>query len=257
MHIIFLTTGGTIDKDYPHTTNGWAFEFGDETAIERLLSQRFINPSVTYDIISVCKKDSLEITNDDRDQIWNCIYQNTMTQQRRTRQSSKSSSSNDNNSTTTDDDAVDAVVGFVITHGTDTLIETAQYLSTKINNNTLQQQQDQELLLQQLQSKPMPSIISSTSSKPTWVLPTPINIVMTGAMRPERFTNSDAPMNVGMAIGAVQMLMLAMTQQEEKQQHPLLERRSSTSSNDVYVAMSGVVKSCWKIQRNLQTGQFY
>ena len=60
MHIIFIQTGGTIDKDYPHTTKGWAFEFGDEPATKRLL-ERISNPSFTYDIITVCQKDSLEI----------------------------------------------------------------------------------------------------------------------------------------------------------------------------------------------------
>jgi hypothetical protein len=29
MKITFIQTGGTIDKDYPQTTKGWAFEFGN------------------------------------------------------------------------------------------------------------------------------------------------------------------------------------------------------------------------------------
>ena len=35
--ILFVVAGGTIDKDYPRSTGGYAFEFGDEPAIERLL----------------------------------------------------------------------------------------------------------------------------------------------------------------------------------------------------------------------------
>ena len=296
MHIIFITTGGTIDKDYPHTTNGWAFEFGEECAIERLVRDRLTNnPTFTYEIISVCKKDSLEITDDDRDQIWNCIctkYQQHQYDRRRQQlyhqhddkggggggldgdndknndgngnnaamllssaATTNTTISDDNNDTASQQDAaavveVDAVVdvvGFVITHGTDTLIETAQYLTKKIM--TTLQQQNQKLLHQQLES--------STLKPPS---PPPPIIVMTGAMRPERFTNSDAPINVGMAIGAVQMLVEQKQQQMQKQQMQQQQQsllQNSPNSTDVYVAMSGVVKSCWKIQRNLQTGQFY
>ena len=86
---------------------------------------------------------------------------------------------------------------------------------------------------------------------------------MTGAMRPERFANSDAPINVGMAIGAVQMLLdrqqqqLKLQQQQQQQQSPLSQGEQYPPPQDVYVTMSGVIKSCWKIRRNLQTGQFY
>ena len=57
MKITFIQTGGTIDKDYPKTRNGWAFEIGDP-AILRLLEK--LNPSFEYEIIKSFRKDSLE-----------------------------------------------------------------------------------------------------------------------------------------------------------------------------------------------------
>ncbi|HAA22930.1 MAG TPA: hypothetical protein DCP28_30755 [Cytophagales bacterium] len=59
-------------------------------------------------------------------------------------------------------------------------------------------------------------------------------MVVTGALRPERFTNSDAPINWGLALGAVQL-----------------------ATPGVYVAMHGVVKPASAIQRDLETGKFY
>ncbi|HAA22931.1 MAG TPA: asparaginase, partial [Cytophagales bacterium] len=98
MHLVFIQTGGTIDKDYPQTTKGWAFEFG-EPAANRLLDK--LNPSFTYQVVTVCQKDSLEITDEDRASIWQCLLNHP-------------------------------AQGYVITHGTDTLIETAQYLAKRI-----------------------------------------------------------------------------------------------------------------------------
>lgn len=64
--ITFIQTGGTIDKDYPKTTKGYAFEIA-EPAVKRILEK--LNPSFEYEIISVLKKDSLDITNQDRQKI--------------------------------------------------------------------------------------------------------------------------------------------------------------------------------------------
>ncbi|MFT5383535.1 MAG: L-asparaginase, partial [Saprospiraceae bacterium] len=63
MKILFIQTGGTIDKDYPHTTKGWAFEFG-EPATRRILEK--LNPSFEFEIITAFQKDSLEVNNEDR-----------------------------------------------------------------------------------------------------------------------------------------------------------------------------------------------
>ena len=162
MKILFVQTGGTIDKDYPHTTKGWAFVI-DEPAFSRILEK--LNPSFEYEVVSVCKKDSLELTDDDREHLKILIE-------------------------TTDADKI------IITHGTDTMSKTAQYLSQITDDNK--------------------------------------RIVITGAMRPERFTNSDADLNLGMAIGAVQM----------------------TQSPGIYICMHGLVIPHDKIDRNMETGQY-
>lgn len=133
MKIVFIQTGGTIDKDYPRTTKGWAFEFG-EPAVIRILEK--LNPSFEYEIITACQKDSLEITEIDRENIAKIIKQNP---------SSK----------------------IIITHGTDTMIETGQFLAKTINDKV---------------------------------------VVITGGMLPERFSNSDSSINLGSAIGAVNNL---------------------------------------------------
>ena len=38
MNILFIQTGGTIDKDYPKNKKGWAFEIGDP-AVEAILKK--------------------------------------------------------------------------------------------------------------------------------------------------------------------------------------------------------------------------
>ena len=161
MKILFLPTGGTIDKDYPHTTKGWAFEFG-EPAVVRLLER--LNPSFEYDILVPFQKDSLEISDEDRQKLVDTINQHQ----------------------------ADA---YIITHGTDTMIETGQYLAQFFPGKI---------------------------------------IVLTGAMRPERFQNSDAPINLGMALGAVNLLQ-----------------------SGVYVAMHGILKSADAMQRDMKSGKFY
>ncbi len=132
MKILFIQTGGTIDKDYPKNIKGYAFEIG-EPAVKLILGK--INPSFEYEILELLKKDSTEITDDDRQNIYE-VCSNTVCQK------------------------------IIITHGTDTMIETANYLS---------------------------GIKSKT-------------IILTGAFRPERFRDSDAEFNLGAAVGAVQGL---------------------------------------------------
>lgn len=161
MSILFIQTGGTIDKDYPHTTRGWAFEFG-EPATRRLLER--LDPSFEYEIITAFQKDSLEITDADREKLVNLIR-------------------------------IHPKQAAIITHGTDTLIGTAQYLAKKLPERL---------------------------------------IILTGAMRPERFTNSDAPLNLGAAIAAANLLQ-----------------------KGVFVTMHGVVKAYDEIQRDLSTGKFF
>ena len=160
MKITFIQTGGTIDKDYPKTTGGWAFEI-DEPAVGRILDK--LNPSFEFGILSAFKKDSLMIEEADRQQLAELILR-------------------------TENDKI------IITHGTDTMKDTANFLSS-ISNKV---------------------------------------IVLTGAMKPERFYNSDASINLGVAIGAINIL-----------QH------------GVYIAMHGVVKRYDEINRNLETGKYF
>jgi len=159
MKIVFIQTGGTIDKDYPQTQRGYAFEIG-EPAVERILQK--VHPNFDYKMIPLLKKDSQDITEQDRQRIRE-ICEST---------------------------AADKIV---ITHGTDTMLETAKKLS-EIKNKA---------------------------------------IILTGAMRPERFTDSDASFNVGTAIGAINII-----------------------SKGVYVAMNGRVYPWNNVKRDGRTGQF-
>jgi len=161
MKITFIQTGGTIDKDYPKTTKGYAFEYG-EPATRRILEK--LNPSFEYEILTACQKDSLEMTNEDRQNLVDLILK-------------------------TPSDKI------IITHGTDTIIETANFIFEKIKHKV---------------------------------------IVLTGATRPEQFSNSDAPINVGGAIAATQIL-----------------------KPSVYLFMTGILKSCSEIKRDMETGKFH
>ena len=160
MEIIFIQTGGTIDKDYPRKSGGWAFEFG-EPATKRILEN--LDPSFPYEVLTACQKDSQELTDQDRTLLTDVIQK---------QQAEK----------------------IIITHGTDTIIETAKYLSERIEGKL---------------------------------------IILTGAMRPERFSNSDAPINLGSAIGFV-----------------------NSAEKGVFICMHGIVKPFDKVKRNPETGQF-
>jgi L-asparaginase len=54
VRVAFVQTGGTIDKDYPKSTQGWAFEITDP-AFERIMAE--LNPTFEWESFSVCKKD--------------------------------------------------------------------------------------------------------------------------------------------------------------------------------------------------------
>ncbi len=94
MKVLIIQTGGTIDKDYPKTNKGYAFEI-DEPAVERIFER--VLPGFEYEVISLLRKDSLEITDDDRVLIKSTI---------------ESSSANK----------------ILITHGSDTMPETGRFL---------------------------------------------------------------------------------------------------------------------------------
>lgn len=134
MLITFVQTGGTIDKGYPagEQDHGYEFLIGDP-AYEPILAR--VQPNFEYEQVSVLKKDSLDITANDRTRIYEKIV----------------GLKNDK---------------IVITHGTDTIRLTAERLSD-------------------IEDKV---------------------IVLTGAMLPEKFYDSDAEFNLGMAVAGVQTL---------------------------------------------------
>lgn len=96
MKVVILQTGGTIDKDYPRTAKSYAFEIA-RSAAKRILQN--INPNFDYRVVTVLKKDSLDITDKDRQKIYEAclkIKENKI----------------------------------IVTHGTDTMVKTAVKLSS-------------------------------------------------------------------------------------------------------------------------------
>jgi len=143
-HVYVITMGGTIDKDYPKLTSGYAFEFGNQSAAERILKNH-PNLGITYTIKSICKKDSLEITQQDRSELANAIA--FIIEERKYHAE---------------------LVRIVVTHGTDTLIDTAMFIKNCFR------EEDRVRFV----------------------------IAFTGATKPERFVDSDASFNVGCAVAA-------------------------------------------------------
>lgn len=129
MRIRFITTGGTIDKIYFDALS--KFEVGD-SVVQHILTDALVD--FEYDVVSLYQKDSLEMTDDDRQKLRDYI------------------------------DADDAS-HYIITHGTDTMPETAAVLSDLTDRT----------------------------------------IVLTGALTPARFRTTDAVFNVGMAVASVQV----------------------------------------------------
>ena len=133
MKIAIVATGGTIDKDYTTALGGVNFEVG-EPAVARLLA-RLTPMNLDYTVQSILRKDSLDLSDEDRQLLRRTVA-------------------------ACPEDRV------LVTHGTDTMIESARVLS---------------------------DIAGKT-------------IVMTGSMRPEKFSDSDAEFNLGLALGALNVL---------------------------------------------------
>ena len=130
MKIKILTTGGTIDKIYFDRKSD--YQVGDPQAGGVL--QR-ANVVLDYEVESILKKDSLDFTAEDR-----ALIREKVASTRSER--------------------------IVITHGTDTMIETAK-------------------------------VLENISGK---------TIVMTGSMYPAQFRDSDAVFNIGCAVTGAQIL---------------------------------------------------
>ncbi len=130
MKIKFFAVGGTIDKVYFDALS--RYEVGDSNIGDILKNARV---NFDYEIASLLKKDSLDMTEQDRLIVLRAVQGEL----------------NDK---------------IIITHGTDTMIETAEALS------------------------PIKDKV----------------IVLTGAMEPAKFKTSDAVFNIGSAVAAVQVL---------------------------------------------------
>lgn len=127
--VLILTTGGTIDKLYFDALS--TYQIGD-TVVDRLLHTARV--TLPHRIVGLMRKDSLELTDEDRAAIRDAV-------------------------THAPEDRI------VITHGTDTMTETAQALSG-------------------LEGK---------------------TVVLVGALSPARFAESDAAFNLGMAFATAQV----------------------------------------------------
>jgi L-asparaginase len=129
-HLTIVTTGGTIDKIYFDAKSDYqigAPQIGD------ILTQ--LGVAFAFDIVPLLRKDSLDMDEADRRLVRDTI-------------------------------AAQAHRHILVTHGTDSMVETAR-------------------LLQGIEDKV---------------------IVLTGALNPARFQGSDAVFNIGCAVGAVQTL---------------------------------------------------
>lgn len=130
MFIRFITTGGTIDKIYFDAVS--RFEVG-QSLLQHILTEGLVG--FDYDVVALFQKDSLELTDADRQVLRDQILDND----------------------------VDRIV---ITHGTDTMAQTA-------------------------------AVLRGIPGK---------RIVLTGALSPARFKSTDAMFNIGMAVAAVQVV---------------------------------------------------
>ncbi len=130
MKIKFFAIGGTIDKVYFDALS--TYKVGTP-GIESIIEEARVN--FDYEVVSLLKKDSLDMTSEDRDLILNAVKKEKSRH-------------------------------IVITHGTDTMVDTA-------------------VALKQIKDKV---------------------IVLTGAMEPACFKSSDAAFNLGSAVASVQTL---------------------------------------------------
>lgn len=130
MKLVFITTGGTIDKIYFDRKN--QFEVGDPQITEVL---REANVMLDHEVVPLMRKDSLDLTDADRRLILETVRKHPARR-------------------------------FVVTHGTDTMVETGK-------------------VLREVEGK---------------------TVVLTGAMQPARFRFTDAVFNIATAVAAVQLL---------------------------------------------------
>jgi L-asparaginase len=155
--VLVLTTGGTIDKQYFDALS--RYQITDSVITQLLTVARVTHP---YVIEEVLRKDSLDLTDEDRIRIVTRVRQAPFSR-------------------------------IVITHGTDTMTLTARALA-EFTDRT---------------------------------------IVLTGALSPARFTESDAAFNLGMAFATAQM-----------------------APAGIYIAINGSVSLAERITKDYERGCF-
>ena len=155
--LLIVTTGGTIDKVYFDDMSD--YQIGEPT-IGQILNQ--LQVGFEFEVIALMRKDSLHVTDADRIIIRDVI-------------------------------AASETKHVLITHGTDSMVQTA-------------------LVLADIPDKTM---------------------VMTGALNPARFRDSDAVFNIGCAIGALQAV-----------------------DPGVWIAMSGCIWDPRKVRKNRARNRF-
>jgi len=158
MKVHIVTTGGTIDKIYFDALSD--YKIGD-SVIGELLEK--IGVGFSFDVHPLMRKDSLELTDDDRQLIVDTVK-------------------------SVDSDYV------LVTHGTDTMVETGRWLTQQVPDK---------------------------------------KIVLTGALQPAAFRETDAVFNIGCAIGALQ-----------------------TVERGVYVSMNGQVFDVLRVKKNRKANRF-
>ncbi|ABD24995.1 asparaginase [Novosphingobium aromaticivorans DSM 12444] len=155
--ILVLTTGGTIDKAYFDALSEYQIV---ESGIPALIAEARV--ALPFRIVELMRKDSLELTDADRALIAAAVREAPETH-------------------------------IVITHGTDTMTDTAKALAP-IEGKT---------------------------------------IVLTGALSPARFAETDAPFNLGMAFATAQV-----------------------AAPGIWIAMSGQVFDGLKVRKDRAAGKF-
>lgn len=156
--ILVLTTGGTIDKNYFDALSEYQIV---DSGIPALLAEARV--AIPHRIVELMRKDSLELTDADRALIASAAR-----------------------------DAPETHI--VITHGTDTMTQTAKRLAAEVPGKT---------------------------------------IVLTGALSPARFAETDAHFNLGMAFATAQVAPVG-----------------------VWIAMSGQVFDGLKVRKDRGAGKF-
>ena len=158
MKVHIITTGGTIDKIYFDALSD--YQIGDPV-IGDLLQK--IGVGFDFDVHSLMRKDSLELTDIDRQLVVDTVK-------------------------AADSDYV------LVTHGTDTMVETGQWLKRQVPEK---------------------------------------RIVLTGALQPAAFRETDAVFNIGCALGALQCV-----------------------APGAYVSMNGQIFDVLKVKKNRDANRF-